>query len=271
MTSPAETSCVDLQEISGSRSTTSSSSTSRASRSSSTPWAGSTINVKLSGFGTKLPIGGHSDGNGGVIGETGYFSPGRQHLSGNLALWYARTRAADSDTFRQARQRCVVQAVVKQVEPRADGREVPRDRPHRARQHLHRHPGAEPPAFVDLVERVQKAKINSVTLTLEATASKPWDPDYAKVRSPRQEGDRRAEAGEDTDADVHDAPFTGVTGTATPAAAHPRDAEPDDDAVRPVLRDSRRARSRPGPHRRPPGPTAGEDHPRRGIARWRPA
>lgn len=126
---------------------------------------GVTINVKLSGFGTKLPIGGHSDGHGGVIGETGYFSPGVQHLSGNLALWYARTRAADSDTYRQDRQRCVVQAVVKQVDPTQMVSKYP-EIARIARDNIYTDiPAQNLPAFVDLIERVQKGnKISSISL-----------------------------------------------------------------------------------------------------------
>ncbi len=91
------------------------------------------VNVKDAAFGERLPIGGHADGFGHIIGVTGYFTPGFQHLNGQLALWYARSRAADSDTYRQARQRCVVQAIVKQVNPASDGEQVPRDRQDRAR------------------------------------------------------------------------------------------------------------------------------------------
>ncbi|GAA2483118.1 LCP family protein [Terrabacter carboxydivorans] len=125
---------------------------------------GVTVNVKLSGFGTKLPIGGHSDGRGGVVGETGYFSPGVQHLSGNLALWYARTRAADSDTYRQARQRCVIQAVVRQVDPAQMVSKYP-EIARIARDNIYTDiPAQNLPAFVDLIERVQKDnKITSVS------------------------------------------------------------------------------------------------------------
>jgi LCP family protein required for cell wall assembly len=75
------------------------------------------INVKLSANGTKLTIGGQHDASGRIFGVKGYFQPGEQHLDGYRALWYARTRAADDDTHRQMRQRCVVQAIVQQVNP----------------------------------------------------------------------------------------------------------------------------------------------------------
>lgn len=146
------------------------------------------INVKLSGFGTKLPIGGHSDGNGGVVGEVGYFSPGRQHLNGNLALWYARTRAADSDTYRQARQRCVVQAVVKQVDPTQMISKYP-DIARIARDNIYTDiPGQNLPAFVDLIERVQKSgKITSLAMS-QIPDFNSVRPDYDAIHEFVQKG-----------------------------------------------------------------------------------
>jgi LCP family protein required for cell wall assembly len=124
------------------------------------------INVKLSGNGTKLPIGGHSDGRGGVIGESGYFKPGLQHLSGYYALWYARTRAADSDTYRQARQRCVVQAVINQVNPASMVAKYPEVAQILKDNVYTDVPAQNLPAFVDLIERVQKAHaITSVSFS----------------------------------------------------------------------------------------------------------
>src|SRR6476619_970885 len=149
---------------------------------------GVTVNVKLSGFGTKLPIGGHSDGNGGVIGETGYFSPGVQHLSGNLALWYARTRAADSDNFRQDRQRCVVQAVVKQVDPTQMVSKYP-EIARIARDNIYTDiPAQNLPAFVNLIERVQKSgKINSLSLA-QIPNFDSVRPNYAEIHAYVQQG-----------------------------------------------------------------------------------
>ncbi|EWT01450.1 transcriptional regulator [Intrasporangium oryzae NRRL B-24470] len=140
------------------------------------------VNVKLSGYGTKLPIGGHSDGHGGVIGEKGYFSPGLQHLSGNLALWYARTRAADDDFYRQARQRCVVQAVIKQVNPAAMIGKYP-ELARIARENIYTDiPAENLGAFAELIDRVQKATITSVALTPKQGID-PGNPSYRLIRS----------------------------------------------------------------------------------------
>ena len=43
--------------------------------------------------------------------------PGLQHMNGEEALAYARTRHQDSDYFRMGRQRCVVEAAMEQMRP----------------------------------------------------------------------------------------------------------------------------------------------------------
>jgi LCP family protein required for cell wall assembly len=140
------------------------------------------INVKNAGTGGPLPIGGRVTADQRIVDVKAWFRPGRQHLDGWHSLWYARSRAADSDTFRQARQRCVVQAIVGQVNPAQMVGQYPQ-LARIARDNIYTDiPARSLPAFVDLVERVQKAKVNSVTLTLD-DGIKPWDPDYAKVRA----------------------------------------------------------------------------------------
>jgi LCP family protein required for cell wall assembly len=43
--------------------------------------------------------------------------PGEQHMSGEEALEYARTRHADSDYYRMSRQRCVLEGLLEQTDP----------------------------------------------------------------------------------------------------------------------------------------------------------
>jgi LCP family protein required for cell wall assembly len=147
-----------------------------------TAMGGLDINVKLSGYGTKLTIGGEHDASGRLFGVKGYFDPGFQHLDGWHALWYARTRAADSDTFRQMRQRCVVQAIVEQVNPAEMVAKYP-DIAKILKNNIYTDiPAQNLPAFVDLVERVQKADINSVALT-QTQGVYSGDPDYDLIRT----------------------------------------------------------------------------------------
>ncbi len=139
------------------------------------------LNVKKSGFDTPLPKGGKVV-DGRIVGVTGYFTPGFQHLGGNDALWYARSRAADTDTFRQARQRCVVQAIVDQVNPGAMVSKYP-EVARIAKDNIYTDiPVQNLPAYVDLIERVQRAPITSVALTKIADYSSVH-PDYDAIRA----------------------------------------------------------------------------------------
>lgn len=139
------------------------------------------INVKLSGYGTKLPIGGEADGYGHITGVAGYFEPGVQHLDGYHALWYARTRAADDDYFRQQRQRCVLRALVQQANPAsmvtkyAEVAKITKDNVYTDL------PASSLSAFVELVQQVQRSTISSVALTPKQGIY-PGNPDYARIR-----------------------------------------------------------------------------------------
>lgn len=61
----------------------------------------------------KLPIGGDENLNGVVA----WIQPGKQHMNGYLAQWYARSRHNTSDYDRMARQRQLQDAILKQVNP----------------------------------------------------------------------------------------------------------------------------------------------------------
>lgn len=59
-----------------------------------------------------VPIG------GGTTRVSGYIQPGKNvHLDGRNALWFARSRHGSSDYERMARQKCVINAMVKQLNP----------------------------------------------------------------------------------------------------------------------------------------------------------
>ncbi len=140
------------------------------------------VNVKLGGFDgkTPLPYGQkHADGS-----YAHYFDElGPQVLNGYEALWYARTRAADSDDHRQQRQRCVVQAVVNHVDPAfmltkyASIAQILKENVYTDI------PGQNLPAFGELVERVQKAKITSLGFSAKNGFPYSSNPDYELVRS----------------------------------------------------------------------------------------
>lgn len=68
--------------------------------------------------GGRVPIGGGTNLSTGLPNEIkGYIEPGVQNMDGYTALWYARSREGATDYDRMARQRCVQQAMISQLNP----------------------------------------------------------------------------------------------------------------------------------------------------------
>jgi len=63
-----------------------------------------------------LPIGGVTY-DGRHVAPDGYVPAGVQHLDGNQALWFARSRRDSDDYDRMARQRCLIRAVLTEKQP----------------------------------------------------------------------------------------------------------------------------------------------------------
>jgi LCP family protein required for cell wall assembly len=113
----------------------------------------------------RVPTGGKVV-DGRVVGITGWIEPGKQHLDGYHALWYARSRATTDDFSRMRRQRCVAGALLEQ----ADAASLLRSYPALASVIKDNVtvdiPQSELPAWVDLVERIQgNGTIRSLPLT----------------------------------------------------------------------------------------------------------
>lgn len=62
-----------------------------------------------------LPGGGCREGAPNPI--LGYIEPGLQKLDGYHALWYARSRSSTTDYDRMSRERCVLNGILKQMDP----------------------------------------------------------------------------------------------------------------------------------------------------------
>ena len=122
---------------------------------------------------------------GGVVvfpdGRPQYLEPGRQHLNGYQALWFARSRAETDDYDRMRRQRCLVGALVRQVNPvkmvanygaiaAALKSNVSVDIPEN-----------DLPAWVTLVGRIQKGTIRSLAMTNGVISV--THPDFAKIHA----------------------------------------------------------------------------------------
>ena len=136
---------------------------------------GITVNIN-----TYIPIGGNTD-LGIPPGE--YLEPGpNQHLKGRDALWYARGRYGSDDFARMDRQRCVIDAVIKQANPanmlaryediaKAGKDIVKTDMP---REVL--------PLMVDLSLRVKDGNVRSVVFKHGVDGFSSPNPDYALMR-----------------------------------------------------------------------------------------
>ncbi|HET7399915.1 MAG TPA: LCP family protein [Intrasporangium sp.] len=139
------------------------------------------LNVQLGPSG-RLPIGGYFDAyRGRVVNNEGWFTAGRQHLNGHLALWYARARATDDDTYRMGRQRCVIRAVLDQVNPGSMITQYAKIA-QIAQDNIYTDiPAGNLPAFVELVQRVQSSTIVSLPLTPPTVYAAA--PNFAKIHT----------------------------------------------------------------------------------------
>lgn len=123
----------------------------------------------------RTPIG------GGTSPIVGWIEPGRQHLDGYHALWYARSRQGSTNYERMARQRCVMTAMADQLDPQtvllrfqkiagATSGLIQTDLPQ-----------SELGRFADLAMRTRTQKIRGVNFV--PPLMKPWDYDPALVTS----------------------------------------------------------------------------------------
>ena len=147
------------------------------------------------------------------IPPVGYIQPGPdQHLDGYHALWFARGRWGSDDYQRMLRQRCVINALVDELDPvtllqqyqdlaKAGKKIVQTDIP---RELL--------PAFVDLGGAVKEHKLTSVAfVTSDRFFS--GDPDFAWMRSVVDTA--LAPPAKDAQAEVVTGPTDGATGGST--------------------------------------------------------
>lgn len=124
----------------------------------------------------KVPIG------GGTSKVSGYIGPGKNmHLDGYHALWFARSREGASDYARMARQKCVMNAMLKQLNPvtvftkfneiAQAGKEIVATDV----------PSTEIGTLLDLAAKGKDLPIASVSFSPPTIW--PGRPDYAKIRT----------------------------------------------------------------------------------------
>jgi LCP family protein required for cell wall assembly len=127
-----------------------------------------------------IPIGGDTDRH---IPPKDYLHPGpNQKLNGRSALWYARGRYGSDDFARMDRQRCVINAIIKQANPKnmlaryedvvqAGKQLVYTDMP---REVL--------PLMVDLSLRVKDGNVRSVVFKSGVSGFSSSSPDFSLMR-----------------------------------------------------------------------------------------
>lgn len=110
----------------------------------------------------------------------GWIEPGKQKLDGYNALWFARSREFSSDYERMIRQRCVQEAMVKQLDPATvltRYQDIAAATPGAVSTDI---PSTQVDMFVDLALKVKSQKIESLDLTPPRVT--PSQPDFAEAR-----------------------------------------------------------------------------------------
>lgn len=180
--------------------------------------------------GSRVPIG------GGTSPVSGYIEPGRRHLDGYHALWFARSRHGSIDYARMARQRCVMTAMLDQMDPAtvllrferiaAASRDVLRTDV----------PGDRLATFVDLGLRAKGQRVASVQFVPPLV--RPAYPDYREIHRRVRYALERSEtpAGRGSTVRAAGVPRTRVTGATSGGSEPGRGVSPGADDVRAVCR-----------------------------------
>ena len=157
----------------------------------------------------RTPIG------GGTSRISGWIEPGVQHLDGYHALWYARSRQGSTNYERMARQRCVMTAMVEQVDPQSlvlNFADIAGATKGVLKTDL---PQSELGHFADLALKTRAQKIKSVNFV--PPLIKPWAYDPAVITSTVAATIKASEKGSSTaESAAGQGAATGSAGGTTP-------------------------------------------------------
>jgi LCP family protein required for cell wall assembly len=120
-----------------------------------------------------IPIG----GIGGAI--TGTIPAGSQHLDGYEALWFARSRVADDDYSRMARQKCLMSAMLSQLDPKRVVLKMGDIADAGKRVFTTDIPASELDTFIDLALEARGQPIATVSFVPPKVET--YDPNYDKI------------------------------------------------------------------------------------------
>lgn len=168
---------------------------------------------------TRVPVG------GGSAPIHYYIEPGTHHLDGAHALWYARSREGSTNYERMARQKCVLQAAARQVDPRTvilKFRELAAAGQDTIRTDV---PQSDLGGLADLVMRSRSYPMTSVNFT--PPLIDPWDYDPAVIRDTVARSIRAEPAAPATSRPPTSAAASGSAGS----AGNERSAAPEESAT----------------------------------------
>lgn len=149
--------------------------------------------------------------------------PGPQRLDGEQALAYSRSRVSSDDFSRMRRQRCVVAAVVDQVNPMTMLQRYPQIISAVGDNVLTDLPQEDLDEWAELVLQVQAGEMRSLPFT--ASNIDTADPNYSQIRYEVYEALYATDAPEPESTDE----ATATTAAPTTEDAAPTTTEPDDD------------------------------------------
>jgi LCP family protein required for cell wall assembly len=145
---------------------------------------GVTVNVKR-----RIPIG----GVGGPI--SGWIEPGRQKLDGFETLWYSRSRATSDDYSRMARQKCVMNAMLHQLDAKTvllNFGKIAKAGKQILKTSI---PASEVDTFVNLSLKARSLPVSTVSFVPPTINT--GDPDFAKIRTMVSDAIASSEARDD--------------------------------------------------------------------------
>jgi polyisoprenyl-teichoic acid--peptidoglycan teichoic acid transferase len=120
-----------------------------------------------------IPIG----GIGGAI--TGTIPAGVRELDGYEALWFARSRVADDDYSRMARQKCLMSAMLKQIDPKRVVMKMGDIADAGKRVFKTDIPASELDTFIELALKARDLPIRTVSFVPPKIET--YDPNYDKI------------------------------------------------------------------------------------------
>ncbi|MEJ7743350.1 MAG: LCP family protein [Nocardioidaceae bacterium] len=134
----------------------------------------------------------------GKVGDiTDWIEAGKRHLNGYETLWFARSRATSDDYSRMARQKCVMNAMLRQLEPSTVLQNFTAIAEAGEQIMLTSIPASEVDTFIGLAGKAKNLPLASVAFVPPKVDTS--DPDWGLVRSMVDAAIERAEAADSGD------------------------------------------------------------------------